>query len=34
MNTVTLTKLGAEKLLDELHRMKTVDRPRIVHEIS
>ena len=34
MNKVPLTKRGAEKLRDELQRLKTVDRPRIVQAIA
>ncbi len=34
MNKVPLTKKGAEKLRDELHRLKTVERPRIIKAIA
>ena len=34
MNKVPLTKRGAEKLREELQRLKTVDRPRIVQAIA
>ena len=34
MNKVPLTKRGAEKLLDELQRLKTVDRPLIDNSIA
>jgi transcription elongation factor GreA len=34
MNKVPLTKRGAEKLRDELQRLKTVDRPRIIAAIA
>ena len=34
MNKVPLTKRGAEKLQEELQRLKTVDRPRIVQAIA
>ena len=29
MSTIPITKRGAEKLKDELHRLKTVDRPGV-----
>ncbi len=34
MNKVPLTKKGAEKLREELQRLKTVDRPRIIAAIA
>lgn len=34
MNKVPLTVAGAEKLRKELHRLKTVDRPRIIQAIA
>lgn len=34
MNKVPLTKKGAESLRAELHRLKTVDRPRITQAIA
>ena len=34
MNKVPLTVVGAEKLKDELHRLKTVDRPRVIQAIA
>jgi len=34
MNKVPLTKRGAEKLREELQRLKTVDRPRIIAAIA
>jgi transcription elongation factor GreA len=34
MNKVPLTVAGAEKLKVELHRLKTVDRPRIIQAIA
>lgn len=34
MNKVPLTKKGAENLQTELHRLKTVDRPRIIQAIA
>lgn len=34
MNKVPLTVIGAEKLKAELHRLKTVERPRIIQAIS
>ena len=34
MNKVPLTVVGAEKLKAELHRLKTVDRPRIIQAIA
>jgi transcription elongation factor GreA len=34
MNTVPLTKRGAELLKEELHRLKTKDRPAVINAIS
>ena len=34
MNKVPLTVVGAEKLKVELHRLKTVDRPRVIQAIA
>jgi transcription elongation factor GreA len=34
MSKVPLTVAGAEKLRTELHRLKTVERPRIIQQIS
>jgi transcription elongation factor GreA len=34
MSKVPLTKAGAEKLRQELHRLKTVDRPNVVAAIA
>jgi transcription elongation factor GreA len=34
MNKVPLTKRGAEKLREELQRLKTIDRPRIIAAIA
>ena len=34
MATVPITKNGAEKLREELHRLKTVDRPWVINAIS
>jgi transcription elongation factor GreA len=34
MNKVPLTVVGAEKLKAELHRLKTVERPRIIQAIA
>lgn len=34
MNKVPLTIAGAEKLRSELHRLKTVDRPRVIEAIA
>lgn len=34
MNKIPLTKEGAEKLQEELKRLKTVDRPRVIEAIS
>lgn len=34
MNKIPLTKKGAEKLREELQRLKTVDRPRIIAAIA
>jgi transcription elongation factor GreA len=34
MSKVPLTRRGAEKLRTELHRLKTVDRPRIIKAIA
>ena len=33
-NTIPVTKRGAEKLREELHRLKTVDRPWVINAIS
>ena len=34
MNKVPLTKRGAEKLREELHQLKTVERPKIIDAIA
>jgi len=34
MATIPITKLGAEKLKAELHRLKTVDRPAVINAIA
>jgi transcription elongation factor GreA len=34
MATIPITRRGAEKLKAELHRLKTVDRPSVIHAIS
>jgi transcription elongation factor GreA len=34
MSTIPLTKRGAEKLKDELHRLKTVERHAVIQAIS
>lgn len=34
MATIPITKRGAEKLKDELHRLKTVDRPWVINAIA
>ena len=34
MSTIPITKRGAEKLKDELHKLKTVDRPWVINAIS
>ena len=34
MNKVPLTVVGAEKMKEELHRLKTVERPRIIAAIA
>ena len=34
MATIPITKRGAEQLKDELHRLKTVDRPWVINAIS
>ena len=34
MSTIPITKRGAEKLKQELHRLKTVDRPAVINAIS
>jgi transcription elongation factor GreA len=34
MTTIPITKRGAEKLREELHRLKTVDRPWVITAIS
>ena len=31
---VPITKLGAEKLREELHRLKTIERPNVINAIS
>jgi transcription elongation factor GreA len=34
MSTIPITKRGAEKLKNELHRLKTVDRPWVIQAIA
>ena len=34
MATIPITKRGAEKLKDELHRLKTVERPAVINAIA
>jgi len=34
MNKIPMTVIGAQKLKDELHQLKTVDRPRIITAIA
>lgn len=34
MATIPITKRGAEKLKDELHHLKTVDRPAVIQAIA
>ena len=34
MSTIPITKRGSEKLKDELHRLKTVDRPNVINAIA
>jgi transcription elongation factor GreA len=34
MSTIPITKCGAEKLKEELHRLKTVDRPWVINAIA
>ncbi|WP_396436251.1 transcription elongation factor GreA [Limnohabitans sp.] len=34
MSTIPITKRGAEKLKDELYRLKTVDRPGVIQAIA
>ena len=34
MATIPITKRGAEKLKDEVHRLKTVDRPSVINAIA
>ena len=34
MTTIPLTKRGAEKLKEELHRLKTKDRPEVINAIA
>ena len=34
MATIPITKRGAEKLKEELHRLKTVDRPWVINSIA
>ena len=34
MSTIPITQRGAEKLKEELHRLKTVDRPAVINAIA
>ena len=34
MSTIPLTRRGAEKLKEELHRLKTIERPAVVNAIT
>ncbi len=34
MATIPITKRGAEKLKEELHRLKTVERPAVINAIA
>ena len=34
MATIPLTKRGAEKLKEELHRLKTIERPAVINAIA
>ena len=34
MSTIPITERGAEKLKEELHRLKTVDRPAVIQAIA
>lgn len=34
MSTIPLTKYGAEQLKEELHRLKTVERPAVINAIA
>ena len=34
MNTIPITKVGAELLKAELHRLKHVERPAVINAIS
>ena len=34
MATIPITKRGAEKLKEELHRLKTIDRPAVINAIA
>ena len=34
MNKIPLTKTGAEKLREELHNLKTVERPAVITAIQ
>jgi transcription elongation factor GreA len=34
MNMVPITKIGAEKLRAELHRLKTIERPNVINAIA
>ena len=34
MSTIPITKRGAEKLKEELHRLKSVDRPAVIQAIA
>ena len=34
MATIPITKRGAEKLKEELHRLKTIERPAVITAIA
>jgi transcription elongation factor GreA len=34
MSTIPITRIGAERLKDELHRLKSVERPSVINSIS
>ncbi len=34
MSTIPITKRGSEKLKEELHRLKTIDRPSVIQAIA
>ena len=34
MSTIPITRTGAERLREELHRLKSVERPSVINSIS